>query len=89
VKRVQIAEEADTGGTLRGRAFDDCEILGPVALVGVGGANRIIDCEYPGPVEQLAQVRLGTGPVVFVIDCTLHRCRFALDVDTTELQPFT
>ena len=87
VKRVRIADDADTDGTLRERTFEDCEVVGPVALVGVGADNQIIDCEYPGTVENLAQVRLGTGPVVFVIGCTLRRCRFALDVDTTELQP--
>jgi hypothetical protein len=86
VKQVQIVDHVDMGGTLRERTFDDCEIVGPVALVGVGGANQIIDCEYPGSVENVAQVRLGTGPVVFVIGCTFRRCRFAPDVDTTELQ---
>jgi len=87
VEQVRIVDDADMDGTLRDRTFEDCEIVGPVALVAVGGDNRVIDCEYPGTLENLAQLRLGTGPVVFLIGCTLRRCRFAVDVDATELQP--
>ncbi len=84
---MRIAELAGADGAVRDRTFEDCEIVGPVALVGVGVDNRIIDCEYPGTPDYLGQVPVGSGPVVFVIDCTLRRCRFAPDVDTTELQP--
>jgi hypothetical protein len=59
--------------------------LWPVTLVSVGSENRVLDCEYRGTVESLAQVRFGTGPVVFVVRCTLRRCRFALDADATQL----
>jgi hypothetical protein len=62
VQKVRIADDAGADGTLRERTFEDCEIIGPVALVGVGGDNRIIDCEFPGTIESLAQVRLGVVP---------------------------
>ena len=87
MKQVRITDYADADGTVRAHVFEDCEIVGPVALVAVGGDNRVIDCEYAGSPENLDQVRLGTGPVVFVVGCTLRRCRFALDVDATQLQP--
>ena len=44
MKKVRIADYANGDGALRDRTFEDCEIIGPVALVAVGGDNRIIDC---------------------------------------------
>jgi len=87
VKQLAIAGYADPDGTVRDRTFEDLEIIGPVSLVGVGDGNRIVDCEYPGTLENLNQLRWGKGPVVFVVDCTFSRCRFALDVDASKLQP--
>jgi hypothetical protein len=89
VKQLAIAKQADGSGVVRDRTFEDCEIIGPVALVPVGSDNRILDCEFPGTPERLAQVRFGTGPVVLLIGCTLRRCRFALDVNATQLTPTT
>jgi hypothetical protein len=87
VKQVRIADRAGADGTLRDVTFTDCEIVGPVSLVAVGTGNQVVDCEYPGPVENCAQARWGTGPVVFVVDCDFRRCRFAIDVDASHLQP--
>jgi hypothetical protein len=87
--KVRIADFADGDGTVCERTFEDCEIIGPVALVPVGTGNEVLECEYPGTPEYLAQARGGpsTDDIVFVADCTFRRGRFALDVDATHLHP--
>jgi hypothetical protein len=84
---VRIAAFADGDGTVRDRTFEDCEIVGPVALVSVGSGNEVSECEYPGTPEYLGQTRAGPSAddILFVADCTFRRCRFALDVDATQL----
>jgi hypothetical protein len=86
VRHLRIADYADADGTVRDRTFEDCEIIGPVSLIAVGADNQVVDCEYPGPLENVYQVRWGTGPAVLVVRCVFRRCRFALDVDASQLQ---
>jgi hypothetical protein len=89
MKRVRIKDHADADGTVRNHTFQDCEVIGPAALVAVGADNEIEECEYPWSVESLAQTRAGpsTKDILFVIGCTFRHCRFAIDVDVTRLQP--
>ena len=82
---MAIAKDADGDGVVRNQIFEDCEIIGPVALVALGNDNEIVDCEYPFTPDQLAQMHFGSGPVVFLVGCTLRRCRFAIDVNATQL----
>ena len=85
MQRVRIAELADDEGVVRDRTIEDCEIVGPAVLVSLGTENRLEDCEFAHTLESLAQVHVGGGPVVLLAACTLTRCRFAMDVDTTQL----
>ncbi len=86
MKQVAIAKLADTEGVVRGRTFEDCEIIGPVSLVLVGTENEIVDCAFHFSIDTAVNYHLGTGPVVFLANCTLRGCRFATDVDATELE---
>jgi hypothetical protein len=85
MNQIAIADYADDDGVVRDRTFEDCEIIGPVALVPAGSANKILDCEFPYTPESLAQIRFGMRSPVVLIGCTLRQCRFALDVDTSAL----
>lgn len=87
MKQVPITKYADADGVVRNHIFEDCEIVGPAALVAVGVDNDIIDCEQPFTPDSAGQLRFGSGPVVLLVECTLRRCRFALDVDATQLPP--
>jgi hypothetical protein len=87
VQQVAIAEYADGHGVVRDRTFEDCEIIGPVALVLIGSDNRIVDCPVPYTPDWLGQLRLGKRTPVLLAGCTLRRCTFALDVDASAIRP--
>ncbi len=86
MKHVAIAKLADTEGVVRDRTFEDCEIIGPVSLVLLGTENEIVDCGVQFSIDTASNYHLGTGPVVFLANCTLRRCRFATDIDATGLE---
>jgi hypothetical protein len=83
--RVAIKDQMDADGTVRNRTFDDCEIIGPAAIVPVGTDNTVIDCDYPWSAEYYGQSRVAPGSkdTVLVIGCTFRHCTFASDVDAT------
>jgi hypothetical protein len=87
VEKIAIANYADGEGVVRDRTFEGGEIVGPVALIPIGADNQVIDREYNYTPEYLAQLRLGKRVPVLLIGCTLRRCKFAVDVDTSELRP--
>ena len=87
MQKVAIAECADGDGVVRGRSFEDCELIGPVALVLIGVDNQIVDCEFPFSPDSFGQLRFGKRSPVLLDGCTLRRCRFALDVDASALRP--
>jgi hypothetical protein len=88
--KVKIGDCVDGEGVVRGRTFEDVQITGPAILVALGTDNRIVDCEIPYTPDQMAMVQfagsVGGGPVVMVAGCTFRNCRFALDVDVSQLQ---
>lgn len=88
MRKVQIAKRADADGVIRDLALEDCEILGPAVLVAVGTDNEIAECEYPWSADSAAAAQGSTGRprVLLLIGCSLRRCKFRSDVDTSALR---
>jgi hypothetical protein len=85
VTRLEIKEQADAEGTIRGRTFEDCDLLGPAILVPIGSGNTVTDCVYEAFPLRTYYSRTPSTPVFLVIECTFRRCTFATDVDAAEL----
>ena len=90
MEEIRIADHAGDDGTIRGGAFEDCLINGPAVLVPIGDQNRFTDCEVPWTQTDYVGYpnhfwgippRPGKYKLVFLIDCTFHRCRFDQSVD--------
>lgn len=87
MEKIAISDHTDDDGVVRDRSFEDCEIVGPVALVPIGTDNLIVDCAFSYSPDYFSQLRLGKRSPILLAGCTLRRCQFALDVDTTALKP--
>jgi hypothetical protein len=70
---------------VRDEFLEDCEIVGPAALIPVGERNRLLDCEFPIAPDSWVGVLSGRPLPILLVGCTLVRCRFALDVDMSKL----